>query len=65
MNFLDVTGGGRHLVNLDQVRRIKHEDFGQEAEIGFLYADGSEDTFKVTSGRLAVLLDTLFEAQIA
>jgi hypothetical protein len=42
MHLIDVTGvrGTRFLVNLDRVRRITWEDFGDYAHVTFVYGRG-------------------------
>jgi hypothetical protein len=64
MNLLDVTGKGSHLVNLDLVRCIRTKDSREKVEVKFVYENGDEDIFEVSSERLAVIYDTLIDYRV-
>jgi hypothetical protein len=64
VNLLDVTGNGEYLINLDHVRRIQMEapeEPGKKAEIKFVFANGDENIFGISSGRLAMIAKSLHD----
>ncbi len=65
MNLLDVLGNGKYLINLDLVRCIRIADVDEKAEIKFVYGNGEESIFGVSSGRLRVLEDSLHDHKVS
>jgi hypothetical protein len=69
MNLLDVFGDGRYLINLDLVRQIRIEgpsgDPGKKDEIKFVYGNGEESIFGVSSARLTVIYDILYDYKVS
>jgi hypothetical protein len=65
VKLLDVTGNGEYLINLDHVRHIKLEaaegSLGEKATITFIFGNGDENIFGISSRPLAVIDDLLLD----